>query len=134
MTTTDELFPEIARILSEALNIDEDQITPDSTLRGDLGAESIDILDITFRLEREFGVTVRRHELFPDHIFEGSVEHIANGKITEEGIAKMKAALPHSNFAEFEKDPTNENIMLLFTVNTLVKYMRHKLRKAPCPV
>lgn len=125
--TVEQIFPIVTRILTEALNIDEDEIKFDSTLNGDLGAESIDMLDITFRLERTFNIKVARNELFPDHIFEDRQTYIQDGKITKEGIAKLRASLPYSNFEYIEKDPYPENIMSLFTVGTICRYVQHKL-------
>ena len=51
MFASDEIYGKVARVLVEALGVDEDEITPAATLQGDLGAESIDMLDIVFRLE-----------------------------------------------------------------------------------
>ena len=52
MPTQDEIYTKVSSTLVEALNVDEEEIKPTSTLQGDLGAESIDFLDIVFRLER----------------------------------------------------------------------------------
>src|SRR5436309_12684997 len=59
MSASDEIYGKVVRVLVEALNVDEDGVTPTATLQGDLGAESIDFLDIVFRLEREFGISPR---------------------------------------------------------------------------
>ena len=48
--------------------MDEEDVTRDATLQGDLGAESIDFLDIVFRLERNFGIKIPRGELFPENV------------------------------------------------------------------
>ena len=66
MPSHEEVLSKVSATLVEALNIDEDEIKPESTLTGDLGAESIDFLDIVFRLEREFGIKIPREELFPE--------------------------------------------------------------------
>ena len=58
--TQEEIYTKVSGTLIEALNVDEDQVTPNATLQGDLGAESIDFLDIVFRLEREFGIKIPR--------------------------------------------------------------------------
>ena len=60
MTSQEEIYTRISATLVEALNVDEDEIKPTATLQGDLGAESIDFLDIVFRLEREFGIKIPR--------------------------------------------------------------------------
>ena len=71
MPSQEEIYQKVSATLVEALNVDEDEIKPTSTLQGDLGAESIDFLDIVFRLEREFGIKIPRGELFPEAIFQG---------------------------------------------------------------
>ena len=65
MTPGRDLRRRCPRTLVEALNVDEDQVTPTATLQGDLGAESIDFLDIVFRLEREFGIKIPRERAVP---------------------------------------------------------------------
>jgi acyl carrier protein len=69
MAVSDDVYERVVGVLVEALNFDEDQINPQARLQGDLGAESIDFLDIVFRLEREFGIKIPRGELFPESIF-----------------------------------------------------------------
>jgi acyl carrier protein len=125
--TRDEIFQKVAATLVEALNVDEDQVTLASTLQGDLGAESIDFLDIVFRLEREFSIKIPRNELFPESIFQGDPEFVKDGKVTAKGLAELRAKMPYANLAEFEKNPTLEGISDLFTVNLIVSYIESKL-------
>ena len=66
MLTQEQIYRKVSATLVEALNVDGDEIKPTATLQGDLGAESIDFLDIVFRLEREFGIKIPRGELFPE--------------------------------------------------------------------
>ena len=77
--TQDEIYAKVSGTLIEALNVDEEEVTPQATLQGDLGAESIDFLDIVFRLEREFGIKIPRGELFPESIFQGDPEMVQDG-------------------------------------------------------
>ena len=100
--TRDEIFKKVAATLVEALNVDEDQVTLDSTLQGDLGAESIDFLDIVFRLEREFGIKIPRNELFPESIFQGDPEFVENGKITSKGMNELHTRMPYADLTVFE--------------------------------
>ena len=76
MPTHDEIYQKVQATLVDALGVDEEDVTKDSTLQGDLGAESIDFLDIVFRLEREFGVKIPRGELFPESVFQGDPEFV----------------------------------------------------------
>jgi acyl carrier protein len=125
--TRDQIFEKVAGTLVEALNVDEDQVTPTSTLQGDLGAESIDFLDIVFRLEREFGIKIPRNELFPESIFQGDPEFVKDGRVTQKGLAELRQKMPYSDLTEFEKNPTLEGIGDLFTVNLIVSYIESKL-------
>src|SRR5438128_8491242 len=105
MPTQEEIYTKVSATLVEALNVDEDEIKPESTLQGDLGAESIDFLDIVFRLEREFGIKIPRGELFPESIFQGDPEFVNNGKVTEKGLQELRTKMPFADLSQFEKNP-----------------------------
>jgi acyl carrier protein len=128
MLTQEEIYTKVSETLVEALNVDEDQITPAATLQGDLGAESIDFLDIVFRLEREFGIKIPRGELFPESIFQGDPEFVQDGKITPKGLAELKARMPYADLAKFERDPDFEGLRDLFTVDLISRYIQSKLK------
>src|SRR5438132_13482505 len=103
MPTQEEIYQKVSDTLVEALNVDEDEIQPTSTLQGDLGAESIDFLDIVFRLEREFGIKIPRGELFPESIFQGDPEFVQNGRVTEKGMADPRARMPFAALHKLTK-------------------------------
>src|SRR3989454_10965057 len=105
MPSRDEIYSKVSATLVEALNVDEGDIKLTSTLQGDLGAESIDFLDIVFRLEREFGIKIPRGELFPESIFQGDPEFVAGGKVTPRGLEELRQRMPFADLAAFEKDP-----------------------------
>ena len=107
--------------------MDEDEIKPTSTLQGDLGAESIDFLDIVFRLEREFGIKIPRGELFPESIFQGDPEFVQNGKVTDRGLEELRQRMPFADLSEFEKNPDLAGISDLFTVEMITRYIQGKL-------
>jgi acyl carrier protein len=130
MPSTDEIYSKVAATLVEALNVDEEEIKPTSTLQGDLGAESIDFLDIVFRLEREFAIKIPRDELFPESIFHGDPEYVQDGKVTEKGIAELKARMPFADLNEFEKNPELTAISDLFTVEMITRYIQGKLAES----
>jgi acyl carrier protein len=127
MPTRDEIYTKVSATLVEALNVDEDDVTPEATLQGDLGAESIDFLDIVFRLEREFGIKIPRGELFPESIFQGDPEFVQNGRVTDKGIAELRARMPFADLSEFEKNPEVGHISDLFTVELITRYIEGKL-------
>src|ERR1700739_4708419 len=127
MPTQDEIFTKVSATLVEALNVDEEDIKPTSPLQGDLGAESIDFLDIVFRLEREFGIKIPRGELFPESIFQGDPEFVQNGRVTARGLQELRSKMPFADLRQFEKDPQVSNLSDLFTVSLITNYIRGKL-------
>jgi acyl carrier protein len=127
MPTRDEIYEKVSATLVEALNVDEDEVTPEATLQGDLGAESIDFLDIVFRLEREFGIKIPRGELFPESIFQGDPDFVQNGRVTDKGIAELRARMPFADLSDFEKNPEVGHISDLFTVELIARYIEGKL-------
>jgi acyl carrier protein len=127
MLAGEEVSERVARILVEALNVEVDEITPDSTLQGDLGAESIDFLDIVFRLEREFGIKIPRGELFPESIFQGDPEFVQDGRVTEKGLAELRARMPYADLSGFEHDRGLDAVPDLFTVALVTRYIAWKL-------
>src|SRR6201997_3198259 len=127
MPTRDEIYTKVSSTLVEALNVDEEDVTPEATLQGDLGAESIDFLDIVFRLEREFGIKIPRGELFPESIFQGDPEFVQDGRVTDKGLAELKARMPFADLSTFEKDPEVNGISDLFTVEMITRYIQGKL-------
>jgi len=124
--TEDEVFEKVKETLVDALGVDEEELTPDATLTGDLGAESIDFLDIVFRLEKTFNIKIPRGELFPDGIF-NNPEFVKDGKLTASGLAQLKTSMPHVDFTEFEQDPDINKMASLFKVQTIVSYVKTKV-------
>src|SRR6516162_5714648 len=127
MPTQDEIYSKVSATLVEALNVNEDELSPGATLQGDLGAESIDFLDIIFRLEREFGIKIPRGELFPESIFQGDPEFVQDGRVTDKGLAELRARMPFADLSTFEKDPELNGISDLFTVEMITRYIQGKL-------
>jgi len=122
----DEIFEKVRETLVDALGVDDDEVNEKATLTGDLGAESIDFLDIVFRLEKAFGIQIPRGELFPDNILTNA-EFVENGKVTAKGLAELKTRMPHADFTDFEKDPDINRMPDLFTVTTIVNYIARKV-------
>lgn len=127
--TREEIFEKVKETLVDALGVDEEEVTEQASLTGDLGAESIDFLDIVFRLEKAFGIQIPRGELFPDNVL-NNPEYVENGKVTAKGLAELKARMPHADFTEFEKDPDVSKMPDLFTVKTIVNYIESKLNSS----
>ena len=124
----DEIFPRVKTQLVDALGVDEDDVKLTSRLQADLNAESIDFLDIVFRLEREFGLKIDRNELFPESIFQGHPDFIRDGMLTATGLNELRTKMPYADIAQFEQNPKFENIGDLFTVELITKYIQSKLK------
>jgi len=127
MPNNEETYRKVVGVIVESLNVKEVEIQPSSTLQGDLGAESIDFLDIVFRLEQEFGIKIPRGELFPESIFQGDPTLVHDGHVTPKGIEELRARMPLADLTEFEKDPEVSHIYDLFTVDLVTRYVRKKL-------
>ena len=127
--TRDEIFDKVREVLMDALAVDEDEVTPEASLRKDLGAESIDFLDIVFKLEQEFGFKVQQGEMFPENVTQDP-SYVQGGKITPEGLAALKQRLPHMDLSQFEQDPQVDKVADYFTVDTVVRFVENKLNAA----
>ena len=100
----DELFEKVRDVLSDALGVDAEEVSPQATLQGDLGAESIDFLDIVFRLEKAFAIKIPKGELFPDDLL-NNPDFVEGDRMTATGLSRLKAAMPHADFSKFEATP-----------------------------
>ena len=126
MASRDEIFEKVQETLVDALGVDDDEVTEEATLVDDLGAESIDFLDIVFRLEKNFGIKIPRGELFPENLA-ADASFVDDGKVTAEGIATLKEKMPHADIDSFANDPKVEKIQSLFTVNMITNFVENKL-------
>jgi len=126
----DEIFQEVQDVMVDALGVDDDEVTGEATLMGDLGAESIDFLDIVFRLEKTFGIKIPREELFPAESLMNNPEFVKNGKLTETGLTELRDKIPHTDLTAFENDPDINKLGDLFTVDAIVNYVDTKLNAA----
>ncbi|MEM0983466.1 MAG: acyl carrier protein [Planctomycetota bacterium] len=126
----DEIFEKVQGVIVEALAVDEDEVTMGATIFEDLGAESIDILDISFQLEQAFGFKIQQGEMFPEGVM-NDPEIVEDGKITPKGLAMLKERAPHIDASTLEDDPSVERIREIFTIETLVKFVESKLEATP---
>ena len=129
---TDDLLKKVTGILEDALGADPDDVKQHSRLMADLGAESIDFLDIVFRLEKEFGLSkIDRNELFPESIFQGEAGLVKDGLVTPHGLSELKVKMPFADPAAidtFGKNPKLESIGDLFTVDLICRFVAMKLK------
>lgn len=127
MASQEEVFELVQETLVDALGVDDDEVTPEATLVADLGAESIDFLDITFKLEKKFNVKIPRGELFPENLDAGNTELVQDGVVTSSGLDELRQRMPHADVDSFAQDPQVKNIQGLFTVQMIVNFISAKL-------
>jgi acyl carrier protein len=126
MPSKEEIYDKIKNALVEALGVDEDEVTPEATLVGDLGAESIDFLDIVFRLEKAFNIKVPRGELFPEDILTNT-EYVRDGKVTPEGIKQLRERMPFADLDVFASNPNVKDFGNMLTVQDMCRYVEGKV-------
>lgn len=130
IATDDPVFVKVRDVLTQALAVDSDEVTPAARLNKDLGAESIDYLDITFQLEKAFGIKIPTGEMIPDSVFSNPEYVNQEGKVTAAGIAELKRRMPFADLTGFEQDPNINNFRDVFTVETICNYVKGKLNTA----
>ena len=124
--SADEIYAKVQEALEDALGVDNDEVTKEATLVGDLGAESIDFLDIVFKLEKTFDITIPREELSPEDILTNA-QYVQDGVVTAEGMAELKRRMPWADLSEFEKSPRVQDFGNLLTVGDLCNYVESKV-------
>lgn len=124
--TRDEIFAKVRDVLVDAMAVDEEDVTPEASLKRDLGAESIDFLDIVFRLEQAFGFKIAQGELFPENV-QQDPEFVQDGRVTPKGLELLRQRMPHADFSALEKDPQLSKVAEIFTVDALVRFVERKL-------
>jgi acyl carrier protein len=126
MPTQEEIFSSVQEALVEALGVDDDEVTSGATLVGDRGAESIDFLDIVFRLEKAFDIKIPRDELFPEDILT-STDYVHDGKVNEAGVAALIERMPFADLSKFSANPLVQDFGNLLTVQDMCRYVETKL-------
>lgn len=127
VASREEIFDKVKEVLEYALGADSEDITMDATLIGDLGAESIDFLDISFKLEQEFSIKIDQGELFPENLMQDE-SLVEDGKLTEKAMGMLKERMPHVDFSKFENDRRVDQLSEVFTVGSLVDFVERKIQ------
>jgi acyl carrier protein len=127
--TDKEIYAKVQQVLEDALGVDAEEVTPKAALIEDLGMESIDALDIVFRLEKAFTIKIPRGELFPENLPELMQDQrfVQADKLTPDGLAELKKRMPFADFSDLEATPTVEQARRLLNVDTMVRYVKSKL-------
>ncbi|MBI1337496.1 MAG: acyl carrier protein [Phycisphaera sp.] len=124
--TDEQTLEKVREVLVDALGVDDDEVTPEATLVGDLGAESIDFLDIAFRLEKAFGIKIEEGEMMPANVI-NDPRYVADGKVTDAGLDELKKRMPHANLDTFAQTRSVEDFPNVFTVEAVVNFVKNKL-------
>ena len=121
-----EIIKQVRAIISQALKVDENKVSLESSLIKDLGAESIDFLDIVFRLEKAFKIKIPKGELFPEKIL-ADARFVSNGLVTQAGLDELKTKMPTVDWSVFRQNPQVAKLGEVFTVGLIVDYISGKL-------
>ena len=124
--TKEEVFSKVQSALVDALGVDEEEVTAEARLVGDLGAESIDFLDIVFRLEKAFDIKIPRGELFPEDILTNA-QYVENGRVTPEGLKQLEGRMPFADLSAFRANPVVQDFGNLLTVQDMCRYVESKV-------
>jgi acyl carrier protein len=126
--TRDEIGERVAQALVEALGVKRNDITPETSLAGDLEAESIDFLDVVFRLEKDFGIEIARGELFPQELLRDPAM-VSNGHLTADGVKALRERFSFPELSTLKPGLSIEDLMNnMLTVKLIVDYVEHKLK------
>jgi acyl carrier protein len=107
------------------LGVDQEEVTPEARLTADLGAESIDYLDIAFQLQNAFGFQIGPNELIMGNITDD--KYVQDGKITDAGMEELRRRLPHVRLDALEESRDANDFLNVFTVDSLVRFVQAKL-------
>ncbi len=121
-----EIFEKLKETLIGALGVDGAEIQMESSLVRDLGAESIDFIDILFRLEKTFNIKIPSGELFPAHIL-NQERFVRAGVVTPEGLQELRKKVPYLDVDTFEKDPAVSKLADFFTVRMVFNYLKDRV-------
>ena len=125
--TREEIFEKVQEVMVDALGADEDEVTEDAKLIADLGAESIDFLDIGFRLEKAFSIKkIEQSEMYPENVL-NDPNYVQNNKVTDLGMQELRKRLPHANLNAFEASRNVDEFSDILTVDMIVRFVETKL-------
>ena len=124
--TKEEVLSKVQAALVEALGVEQDEVTDEARLVGDLGAESIDFLDIVFRLEKAFDIKIPRGELFPEDILTNA-QYVENGRVTPEGLQQLENRMPFADLSAFRANPLVQDFGNVLTVKDMCRYVESKI-------
>lgn len=124
-----QIYDSVKDCLVEALGVDDSEVSPETSLTEDLEAESIDFVDIIFRMEKAFKVKIPQGELFPQDVFNNQAL-VKDGKFTSQGLDTLRGRYPFIDFSDVNGELPVADLAKYYTVDMLVSYMEQKLQEA----
>ena len=127
-----EIYDGVKDAIVEALGVDDDEVEPNSALFDDLGAESLDLLDIVFRLEKTFGIKIPRGGVQQDVLAAEGVKEedvVVDGALTAMGAEKLREKMTEVDPDKIQEGFRVDDIPTLFTVQTFVNIVKQELAK-----
>lgn len=131
MTATEsDTFEKVQRIVADALGVDLHEVTREARLTEDLGAESLDYLDIAFQLEKAFGITIDAGELMLTNVIVDE-RYVRDSRITDAGMVELRRRLPQLDLGTLDRSRDVRDLMGIFTVEALTRFA-HAKRAGSC--
>lgn len=129
METRQEIFDKVRQCLVTVLGVDSGDVREDASLVDDLEAESIDFVDLIFRLEKSFGIHIPQGELFPQDFFSNKA-YVKDGQFTPEGLGLLRQKYPFIEIEQNDGEAVPAKLSRLYTVRMLVNYIDFKKKTA----
>ncbi len=123
-----DTLQKVQEIIADALYVDMAEVKPEAVLMRDLGAESIDYLDIAFRLEKEFDIKLPKGDI--ELRARGGLsdeEFAVDGLIQPKGLEQLRKVMPEVDPAEIRQGLFVRDIASLFTVATFRRMVDEQL-------
>ena len=128
MMTENEILEQLKPLLVEVLGVAPAAIRMESVLVADLGAESLDLLDLSFRIEEQFNIAIEANEIEREAKQRLTHGVYANdGKLTEEALAEIRRSLPELDVSKLVKGLRKVDLPSLLTVSFFVRLIARKL-------
>jgi acyl carrier protein len=130
MMNEQELYAGVKDAIVEALGVEPDEVEPSASLFDDLGAESLDLLDIVFRLEKTFSIKIPRGGLQQDVLAAEGIkeeEVVVDGALTALGAEKLRERMSEVDPSKIQAGFRIDDVPTLFTVQTFVNIVREQL-------
>lgn len=126
MISADELSDVLEDMLAEVLGLEREEITPSARFFNDLGGESIDLLDLDFRIEKHFG---HRADLQKLNVAD-RIQTDESGRLTVHSARALQSQFPSLDVEKLAAAPGGVDLRGLLTVHIITDFVRHRLTEA----